>query len=213
MSETRENDSQVQPTANQRPSIIDMVCADLMRRKAHGIKKYGTHLQAFNGRSALQDAYEEALDLANYLKQAIEERRETIAQSAAFISVEGRADVSTADAVIPECATIQEHTDFTDETAIYPDSGSGSILALCYVVLGLVGEAGEVAGKLKKIIRDGDSDEKRVALTAEIGDTYWYLGRLSKELKTIPGKILAANMQKLRSRLKRGTLGGNGDNR
>lgn len=54
--------------------IQDLVIRDIENRKAIGLKKYGTLLQAHNGRDALQDAYEEALDLCQYLRQAIEER-------------------------------------------------------------------------------------------------------------------------------------------
>lgn len=62
------------PVANSNPHISDLVCVDLRYRKQEGIKKYGTPLQANNGRDALQDAYEEALDLAQYIKQTIVER-------------------------------------------------------------------------------------------------------------------------------------------
>ncbi len=51
------------PVANNNPHINDLVCVDLRYRKQEGIKKYGTPLQAGNGRDALQDAYEEALDM------------------------------------------------------------------------------------------------------------------------------------------------------
>ena len=63
------------PTPNNSKHIADMVVADIMQRKAAGVEKYGVALQAHNGRSALQDAYEEALDMACYLKQAIEESK------------------------------------------------------------------------------------------------------------------------------------------
>ena len=66
-----------QPAPEPRPgvaSIQSMVRADLEAREAFGTAKYGTPLQAHNGRDALRDAYEEALDLACYLKQAIVER-------------------------------------------------------------------------------------------------------------------------------------------
>lgn len=52
----------------------DFVAADMMSRKAFGLNKYGTHLQAFNGRDALKDAYEEVLDIAVYLRQCLYER-------------------------------------------------------------------------------------------------------------------------------------------
>ncbi len=62
------------PKRTDGPHIADLVCVDIRYRKEQGIKKYGTPLQAGNGRDALQDAYEEALDLCQYLKQAIIER-------------------------------------------------------------------------------------------------------------------------------------------
>lgn len=62
------------PQPNQRPSVQSMVRADLEEREQVGVARYGTPLQAHNGRDALVDAYQEALDLACYLRQAIEER-------------------------------------------------------------------------------------------------------------------------------------------
>lgn len=63
------------PKANDREHIWDLVIQDMKQRDADGAKKYGTHLQAFNGRNPLVDAYQEALDLVVYLRQAIEEQR------------------------------------------------------------------------------------------------------------------------------------------
>lgn len=65
---------QALPTKNTNPAIQDLVIADVETRKAVGLQRYGTLLQANNGRDVLRDAYEEALDLAIYLRQAIEER-------------------------------------------------------------------------------------------------------------------------------------------
>jgi hypothetical protein len=65
---------QAAPVVNDRPCIQDMVIADIEARKAVGLQRYGTLLQPFNGRDALMDAYQEALDLCQYLRQAIEER-------------------------------------------------------------------------------------------------------------------------------------------
>lgn len=61
------------PVVNEQPAIQDLVIADLEARKQYGLKKYGTLLQAFNGRDALMDAYQEALDRVVYLRQAYEE--------------------------------------------------------------------------------------------------------------------------------------------
>lgn len=58
--------------------IVDLVLMDILHRKKEGIEKYGMPLQAFNGRNSLQDAYEEAVDLAIYLRQVIEESRPRI---------------------------------------------------------------------------------------------------------------------------------------
>lgn len=65
---------QPMPTKNEQPCIQDQVIADIEARKALGVERYGTLLQPFNGRDALRDAYEEALDLCQYLKQALVER-------------------------------------------------------------------------------------------------------------------------------------------
>lgn len=69
----REGD-QALPVPNQLPAIQDLVMQDMAARKAIGIKRYGTALQPHNGRDSLLDAYEEALDLCNYLRQLIYER-------------------------------------------------------------------------------------------------------------------------------------------
>ena len=63
------------PVPNESTPIWDLVIADMKARDQVGRQRYGTPLQAHNGRDALQDAYEEALDLAVYLRQAIEERK------------------------------------------------------------------------------------------------------------------------------------------
>ncbi len=76
MSDTRDPKTYQQlPVPNDRKSCQDMVIEDIEKRKALGISKYGTLLQPFNGRSFLQDAYEEVLDLAVYLRGALEEER------------------------------------------------------------------------------------------------------------------------------------------
>lgn len=62
------------PVPNDRPAVWSLVIADMQARDREGRRKYGTPLQPFNGRDALVDAYQEALDLVVYLRQAIEER-------------------------------------------------------------------------------------------------------------------------------------------
>lgn len=62
------------PVENDKPSVVDLVQKDLYSRKEFGYNKYKTALQTHNGRDALKDAYEEALDLCQYLRQALYEK-------------------------------------------------------------------------------------------------------------------------------------------
>lgn len=97
-------------------------------------------------------------------------------------------------------------------TAKYPVIGHGVI----YPTLGLVNEAGEVAGKIKKVFRDKDgqiNEETRAALKAELGDVLWYLAQVATELDLSLGDIAEANIAKLMDRLERGKITGDGDNR
>lgn len=101
-------------------------------------------------------------------------------------------------------------------TALYPGAGEADVPGINYTLLGLVGEAGEVANKFKKVLRDDNgviSQDKREAMAAELGDVLWYLANLSSELG-YPLEVLAQqNLQKLKSRQARGVIAGSGDNR
>ena len=88
--------------------------------------------------------------------------------------------------------------------------------AVTYPTLGLVNEAGEVAGKIKKILRDKAgkiSKEDKEALKGELGDVLWYFTQLCTELGLTLEEVAEHNLNKLFSRQKRGKLQGNGDNR
>ena len=93
-------------------------------------------------------------------------------------------------------------------TAIFPPER-----ALEYLTLGLVGEAGEVANKIKKLIRDKKIIRSEVEIASEIGDVLWDCAMLADYLDTNLGKIMEDNIDKLQSRKSRGTLGGSGDRR
>ena len=98
------------------------------------------------------------------------------------------------------------------ETAIYPNRGANFV----YPVLGLCGESGEIADKLKKVIRDGDgvlTDTVRDAVAMEIGDCMWYIAVLAAELDYELSEIMAMNLAKLASRQQRGVISGSGDAR
>lgn len=102
---------------------------------------------------------------------------------------------------------------WTNETAIYPEAGTGSVQELMYAALGLSGEAGEVANVIKKLYRDGDNTEKRAMVAKELGDVMWYAARIAQALDVSLEQILQDNQEKLISRKERGVLGGSGDNR
>lgn len=105
-----------------------------------------------------------------------------------------------------------EYEQLVNDTAIYPNRGSNIV----YPALGLCGEAGEVAEKIKKVLRDQDgvlNDETREAIVKEMGDVMWYLVALSKEIGTSINHVINANREKLLGRRSRGTLRGSGDDR
>jgi len=96
-------------------------------------------------------------------------------------------------------------------TAIYADRHR-----VIYPALGLASEAGEVAGKIKKVLRDEDGDFERAPLAAirdELGDVLWYVAVLAADLGLSLEEIAADNLAKLAARRERGTIGGAGDQR
>ena len=101
---------------------------------------------------------------------------------------------------------LEDYQQWTRTTAIYPKE-----TAYDYLGLGLCSEAGEVAGKLKKRIRDGGVNV--MDTIDEIGDVFWYATRLCDELGFSAQEVLNRNREKLESRKERGVLGGSGDKR
>ena len=103
------------------------------------------------------------------------------------------------------------------KTAKYPTHG---FLGVSYTALGLNGEAGEIAEKVKKLIRDGGDktvdqllDEQRFEIAKEIGDVLWYTAALCREVGVSLEEVAEINLSKLRSRQERGLISGSGDNR
>jgi NTP pyrophosphatase (non-canonical NTP hydrolase) len=102
--------------------------------------------------------------------------------------------------------TLQQYQELASATAIYPEE-----LALPYLGLGLSGEAGEVANKLKKDIRDEYLDKE--GLAAELGDVLWYIAMLCNELNISLNDVGNRNLFKLKQRQQKGTIKGSGDKR
>lgn len=110
-----------------------------------------------------------------------------------------------------EVMRVDEYQQMALETAIYPEQ-----FKVIYPALGMAGEAGEVADKVKKIIRDSNGEvtkEKGLEIAKEIGDVLWYCATLSNDLGFKLSEIAQMNYDKLHSRQQRGKLGGSGDNR
>lgn len=106
----------------------------------------------------------------------------------------------------------QEYQEESRKTAIYPSVGKNFV----YPVLGIAGESGEVADKMKKILREknGIVDEAgKQEIIKELGDLLWYMAQLASELGISFDEIAEKNIIKTQSRMERGALLGNGDNR
>ena len=120
--------------------------------------------------------------------------------------------VKSEELLIVEVMTAELYEYQASKTAIFPKEK-----ALEYLALGLTSEAGEVAGKVKKLIRDGEDvegyDMKKIAIASEVGDVLWYCALMAKEVGIPLNTIMQMNLEKLHSRKERGTLKGSGDNR
>ena len=107
--------------------------------------------------------------------------------------------------------TLNEYQQKALETAVYPQN-----YKIVYPALGMTGEAGECADKVKKVIRDNGgqfTEEKKYELAKEIGDVLWYCATFANDIGFDLETIGQMNNDKLHSRQERGVLGGSGDNR
>ena len=111
-----------------------------------------------------------------------------------------------------------EYQDRASGFAIYPghDSEESNVSGLLYLTLGLCGEAGEVAEKVKKIMRDEGgilTHSNTHALMLECSDVLWYISELVNKLGYNLDQVADKNLEKLENRKENGKLGGSGDNR
>ncbi len=108
--------------------------------------------------------------------------------------------------------TFREYQLKARETANFPDKDN----AFIYTALGLMGEAGEVAEKIKKIWRDKNkivSEHDKEEINKEMGDVLWYLSQLAEELNINFDDVAQTNLNKIQSRAARQVINGAGDNR
>ena len=106
---------------------------------------------------------------------------------------------------------MQDYQTQASKTAIYNDAD-----IIIYPALGMLSEAGEVAGKIKKVLRDknGNFDPvERQKIAEEVGDVLWYIAALCTDLDMGMETIAQRNLDKLNSRMARGVIAGSGDHR
>lgn len=108
--------------------------------------------------------------------------------------------------------TFEEYGSFVQSMKVYPERS-----AIVYPALGLAGESGEIAEKVKKWLRDDKgesmSEERREAILMELGDPLWYIASLADDLGYTLQDVVDANVSKLTSRKERNVLHGDGDSR
>ena len=108
--------------------------------------------------------------------------------------------------------TLNEYAERAGVLAVYPNRGSNPD----YPALGICGESGEVADKIKKMHRDDGgqlTDERRQGLKKETGDVLWYVAAMAYELGFTLEEVAQANIEKLTKRNVEGTISGDGDDR
>lgn len=104
--------------------------------------------------------------------------------------------------------------EYQEQALVTAQYGAGP--KIIYPALGLANEAGEVLGKIKKVLRDNNAEfteEKCKEISKEIGDVLWYVAALASDLNISLEDIALENLQKLKDRHSRGVIQGSGDNR
>ena len=113
--------------------------------------------------------------------------------------------------IVNKTMTLNEYQEEAEVTAVYPEERN-----IIYPTLGLTGEAGEVADKVKKVMRDKEwtfDDQTKIDIALELGDVMWYVSILARDLGFSLENVAEMNIRKLRSRQSRDMIAGSGDHR
>ena len=190
-------------------NVLEVV-AEYAYRAQKGFEKYGTTTERtdIDLEGWLTHLQEELMDATVYL-QRIRNELKSLGNPGQQLQddkkTEGKGDAMRFH------GDVNKYLAATDLTAIYPEAGTGSETELFYLSLGLTSEAGEVAGKIKKYIRDGKLDVGNIAY--ELGDVFWYLVRMCDAIGYSPEDVMDININKLIKRKQTNTLSGDGDHR
>ena len=103
--------------------------------------------------------------------------------------------------------TVQQYDEFVLSMKVYPEQH-----AIVYPALGIAGEGGEIAEKVKKWLR-GDRELDKTEVAKELGDVCWYIASMADDLGFTLEQVIQMNVEKLTSRKERGVQKGDGDNR
>lgn len=191
-------------------NVFNVVC-QYAERAQKGFDKYGvtTERKDIDLFGWLQHLQEELMDATVYierLKYELKSTRTAVQQlHSDEIKLQSKGETMQLN------GSVDDYLEATHQTAIYPDAGTGRDLELYYLSLGLTSEAGEVAGKVKKLIRDGKLNQGDLAY--ELGDVFWYLVRLCDAIGYSPSDVMDININKLLKRKESGTIQGSGDHR
>ena len=101
---------------------------------------------------------------------------------------------------------ISDYQKWTIETAVYPDAGKQTFNEMLYLTLGMCSEAGEFAGRIKKIVRGDKVDP--VSVVSEASDVLWYLTRIASTMNISMEELAQFNYEKLSKRQKEGSIQG-----
>ena len=111
---------------------------------------------------------------------------------------------------------MNEYQDKAKKYDLFNATGNYNTVAFVEKVLGLAGEAGETADKIKKILRDKDGaidEHDKLEVVKELGDVLWYIASIARYLDVSLEEVAKLNLEKLEGRHQRNLLHGEGDNR
>jgi NTP pyrophosphatase (non-canonical NTP hydrolase) len=182
-------------TAVEQKTVGEQVAEEMVR----------LHEASSEGRQAASDYADFAVSNAGLVARSL------LSLSAETQALKRTAADSSRTLNAPAGQVLRQMAERAAKTAIYPGAGTGDFAARVYTALALAGEAGEVAGKASKTLRDGATPDLVARLHAELGDTFWHWLMACQEWGADPDAVVAQMFSRLQDRQERGVLAGSGD--